>query len=628
MCGITGIYAFNDSGLEFFDNIQKSVDTLKQRGPNSNGIFTNPKCTLGHARLSVIDTSAAANQPFYDVTKRYVIVFNGEIYNFKELRQSLVKKGLPLKHQSDTEVLLYLYIIEGEKCLEKLNGFFAFAVYDQRDDVLFIARDRIGIKPLLYYHDRNKIMFASEMKALMALGIPKKIDKTSVSQYFQLNYIPTDNTIFTDVKKLSPGSYIKIEKGKLTQQSYYSIPYNRSKNTTLSYSQAQVELKKLISQSVQKRLVADVPIGAFLSGGTDSSIIVSEAVKYTDKLNTFSIGYTDEPFFDETNYAELVAKKFNTNHQTFKLTNNELFQNLRQVLEYIDEPFADSSALPLHILSMHTSKHATVALSGDGADELFTGYNKHSAHYNAIHKGFKHSIIKAGLPVWGAMPKSRNSYLSNKFRQLERYAKGAKLNAQERYWYWASINQIQYAESLLLMPASLNEQEQRKQLIVKNILKTETINDILIVDLNLVLVSDMLHKVDMMSMANSLEVRVPFLDHNLVAFACSLPDEYKINSQIRKRILQDAYSDTLPAELYNRPKHGFEVPLLNWFKTDLGEELFGHYLNPDFIQQQNIFNIKTINTLKQQLHSKKPGDIHARLWALLVFQHWWKKYMG
>lgn len=627
MCGITGVYAFAEEGKVFFKNVKKSVDSLKQRGPDNTGIIENNKVCFGHTRLSIIDLTDAASQPLSDVTGRYTIVFNGEIYNYKELRKYLTKKGLPLRTQSDTEVLLYLYIIEGVKCLQKLNGFFAFAIYDNREDTLFIARDRMGIKPLLFYRDRNKLLFASEMKALLALGIPKKLDKTSVSQYFQFNFIPSPYSIFEGVQKLKPGHSLFIKNNQVKEEKFYAINYNRSKHSELDYLGAQGKLKELLHESIKLRMIADVPLGAFLSGGIDSSVIVAEASKLTDKLNTFSIGYKDEPLYDETQYAELVAKKFKTNHQVFKLSNDDLYGNLHQVLDYIDEPFADSSALPVHILSMQTRKHVTVSLSGDGADELFSGYNKHKAHYHAMHTGIKSSIIKAGSPLWNMLPKSRNGKSGNAIRQLEKYALGLHLDEKERYWNWAALRSENSANEMLNFQVQLNELKIRKNEILKHLLRVQSMSDVLYTDMQLVLVSDMLHKVDSMSMANGLEVRTPFLDHNLVDFVFSLPDAYKINSKMRKRILQDAYRSELPGELYQRSKHGFEVPLMSWFKTELKQELLNDYLNEDFIQHQGIFNLAEIKKLKERLFSNNPGDIQAHLWALLVFQHWWRKYM-
>ena len=628
MCGITGVYAFSSKGEAFFKNVKKSVDSLKLRGPDNSAIVEKNKVCFGHTRLSVIDLTDAASQPFSDITGRYTIIFNGEIYNYKELRNYLKKKGLPLKTQSDTEVLLYLYIIEGVDCLKKLNGFFAFAIHDNREDTVFIARDRIGIKPLLFYCDRDKLLFASEMKALIALGIPKELDKTSVSQYFQFNYIPSRHTIFKEVQKLEPGHSLFIKNNQVKEDKYFKIDYNRSRFTNLGYNDAQTKLREVLQESIKLRMIADVPLGAFLSGGIDSSVIVAEASKLTDKLNTFSIGFKDQPFFDETHYAEIVANKFKTNHQVFKLTNDELYGNLHNVLDYIDEPFADSSALPVHLLSMYTRKHVTVALSGDGADELFSGYNKHKAHFHAMHQGLKSSFVKAGYPLWQLLPKSRNSKMSNTIRQLEKFSQGLRLDEKERYWQWATLLSEQSANNLLNFQVQLHDLKVRKNDILKHLLHIQSMSDVLYTDMQLVLVSDMLHKVDSMSMANSLEVRTPFLDHNVVNFVFSLPDKYKINLKMRKRILQDAYRSELPAELYQRPKKGFEVPLMQWFQTELKDELFNHYLNEDFIQTQGIFNLNEIKKLKERLFSKNPGDIQAHLWALLVFQHWWRKYMS
>lgn len=627
MCGIAGIYAFAPEGKDSFAKMEQAVSTMLQRGPDCQKIYSEKKICFGHARLSVIDLSESASQPLHDVTGRYTIIFNGEIFNFQELRANLAKKGLPIKTQSDTETLLYQYIIDGPKCLDKLVGFFAFAIYDSREDTLFIARDRMGQKPLLYYRNRDRLVFASEMKTMMALGIPKVIDKVSLTHYFQFNYIPSPYTIFEDVHKLSPGHYLMIEKGQMREHEYYSIPYNRSHLGAISYDNAKIKLQSLIEESVKSRLISDVPLGAFLSGGIDSSVIVAEASKHTSQLNTFSIGYTDEPFFDETEYANLVARKFNTNHQVFKLTNNDLYENLNNTLDYIDEPFADSSALAVNILSKYTRKYVTVALSGDGADEMFGGYNKHLAHLQAIEGGLKNALIRAGSPLFKLLPQSRNSKNSNRARQAYRMAKGLKLNAKERYWLWASLMGEEQVAQLLNNQVALNDLAQRKTSLLKYISPIELINDVLYSDMHLVLVSDMLHKVDSMSMANSLEVRSPFLDHRLVNFVFSLPGDYLVNGNMRKRILQDTYRDVLPAELYQRPKHGFEVPLLNWFKGELKPAIDNIYLNEEWIIEQKIFNPLTVRKIKEKLNSNSPGDAQAHLWALIVFQHWWKKYM-
>lgn len=627
MCGIAGIYAITPEGADKFPRVHNAVSLMARRGPDCQHVYTEGRISLGHARLSVIDLSDKAAQPMHDATGRYTIVYNGEVYNYRQLREKLIAKGYKFATNTDTEVILYQYINDGPKCLDKLVGFFAFAIYDKVDDVLFIARDRMGQKPLLYYLGHDSIVFASEMKALMALGVPRKLDMTSLFAYLQFNYIPSPNSIFENVSKLNPGHYLIVRNGQAKEVRYYSIPYNYSNLEVMDYEHAQQLLRELIEQSVAERLISDVPLGAFLSGGIDSSVIVAEASKHVDNLNTFSIGYADEPFFDETRYAELVAAKFHTNHHVFKLTNNDLYESLHSVLDYLDEPFADSSAIAVNILSRETRKHVTVALSGDGADEVFGGYNKHLAHYRAQKGGLSTVLVKMASPLYDLLPQSRNTKISNKIRQLARFAKGLKLTEQERYMAWASLMDEDTAYQMLNRKVLTQENNRRKFNIISCIRDDKQIGDILYADMQLVLVSDMLFKVDMMSMAESLEVRSPFLDHRLVNFAFSLPCNYLVNRRRRKMILQDAYRQQLPYELYNRPKHGFEVPLLNWFRGELKSEIDNNYLNDEFVREQGIFNPEMVRQLKMQLQSKSPGDSQAHIWALVVFQHWWKKYM-
>ena len=637
MCGITGIITFTDKGKQSLGYIDQSVKCLAKRGPDGNGIYVNNNVALGHARLAIIDISNNGAQPFTDESGRYTIVFNGEFYNFLEHRIALEQKGIKFRSTSDTEVLLYLYINEGPKCLEKINGFFAFAIYDKNEDSLFIARDRFGIKPLLYYRDEDKFIFASEMKALMAFGITNDMDEVSLYNYLQLNYIPGPDSIFKNVKKLKTGHYIYLraplnELPVITDKTYYEIPLPSPKGRSvgyegLNYEEAKTYLVELMNQSVQLRLISDVPLGAFLSGGIDSSVIVALASQYTKHLNTFSIGYKDEPLFDETNYAKLVADKYKTNHTVFSLSNDDLFANLHKVLDYIDEPFADSSALAVNILSMHTRKHVTVALSGDGADELFSGYNKHSAEFKARNAGILAQMVKVGTPIWKMFPQSRNSKFGNIARQLYRFGAGMQLSAKDRYWRWATFVEQEDALQLLKKKPDLIEFSKRRNKILEHISEDGDMNDVLYTDMHLVLENDMLTKVDLMSMENALEVRVPFLDWRVVNFVMSLPESYKIDAYARKKILQDASRKYLPEELYHRSKHGFEVPLLKWFRTELKTMITDDLLSDRFIKEQNIFTLEAIQQLKNRLFSNNLGDVHAQIWALIVFQYWWKKYM-
>jgi asparagine synthase (glutamine-hydrolysing) len=620
VCGITGIFAFNLVGNVHKINVTNATLALEKRGPDFQDIYIDPFVGLGHRRLSIIDTTSVANQPMWDDAQRYCIVFNGEIFNYRELRQDLLTKGIRFNTQSDTEVLLKLYILEKEKCLAKLNGFFAFCIYDKHEQSFFLARDRYGVKPLLYVHDEDKFLFASEMKSIVQYGIDKELDYTSLHTYLQLNYIPAPNTIFKSVKKLMPGHYATIV-------NYYSVPHLT--DNSISYEDAKQKLKNLLEASVQRRLVADVPLGSFLSGGIDSSVVTGLASRHKKNLHTFSIGFKDEKFFDETSYATRVAEHFNTEHTVFSLTNNDLYQHVNAILDYIDEPFADSSAINVYILSKETRKHATVALSGDGADELLAGYNKHAALYRIINKGWKEHAVAALLPLWKALPQSRNGTLTNKVRQLQRFAEGMKLTSQECYWQWAGFAKAEEATQLLSTRSKENtnheEIKNRKSQIVNGISSKESINEILHTDIQLVLPNDMLTKVDLMSMANGLEVRTPFLDYEVVNFISSLPDSYKINASLRKRVLQDAFRDMLPQELYNRPKTGFEVPLLKWFRREMKSLIENDLLSKNFIEAQNIFSYIEIEKLKRQLYSSNPGDVHARIWGLIVFQWWWKK---
>lgn len=642
MCGITGTYALTEKGKEFHSKLDAAIATMALRGPDGNGKYLEGSAALGHARLAIIDTSASANQPFLDASGRYSIVFNGEIFNYKEVEAQLT--NFKPRTSSDTEILLQGFVEWGEKVLEKLNGFFALAIHDKETDELFLARDRMGIKPLLVYQDENAIVFGSEMKSLMAFGIPKVIDADSQFLYHQFNYTPYPETIFKNVLELEPGTWMKIRSSEVLSGTFWSIPKPTAPKTKMSYEQAQQKLRELIEKSVQRRMIADVPLGSFLSGGIDSSIIATLAARQTDKLNTFSIGYADEPLFDETHYAEAVAKNIGSNHTVFKLTNDDLYADLHNVLNYIDRPFADSSALPVHILCRHTRKHVTVALSGDGADELFSGYNKHAAEFRARNLGVKEQMVAALKPLWFLLPASRNSSFGNTVRQLQKFSEGVSLGAKDRYWNWASFMSEKEVQRLMFkahgeaagseFPLSKGvarnepgDLEERKNRLTAKLASTNDLDEVLYTDLHQVLRNDMLTKVDLMSMANSLEVRVPFLDHKVVEFACSLPEEYKITSTIRKRILQETFRADLPEMLFRRPKHGFEVPLLNWFKGELNSLITDDLLSKKLIDEQQLFNWSAIQTLLNKLHSNDPGDSATHIWNLIVFQTWWKRYI-
>jgi asparagine synthase (glutamine-hydrolysing) len=626
MCGITGVLAFNLIGNIHKIHVTAATQALAKRGPDHQGVYTDDHVALGHRRLAVIDTSPSANQPMWDESGRYAIVFNGEIFNFRELRKQLQNEGVSFFSQSDTEVLLKLYAAKGAGALNLLNGFFAFCIYDKQKQEFFLARDRYGIKPLLYVFDEDKFLFASELKSLLQYGIDRTIDQASLYSYLQLNYIPGPHSVFNAVKKIQPGHYAVVQKRQFTEAPYYRISLNPTA-PHMPYTEAKARLAELLEQAVQRRLVADVPLGSFLSGGIDSSVVAALAARHHKNLHTFSIGYRDEPFFDETRYARMVAQKIGTEHTVFSLTNADFYAHLHDVLDYTDEPFADSSAIAVYILCKETRKLATVALSGDGADELLAGYNKHAAFYRLQHPHAADRALRALAPLFRWWPQSRHGFISNKVRQLLRFAEGAAMPLPARYFRWAALATGPEAAGLLTDPGAGEAEFLRRQTGWLQALHPQAgMNEILLTDMQLVLANDMLHKVDSMSMANSLEVRVPFLDVELVNFLFSLPAAYKINGKMRKRILQDAFRDVLPAALYNRPKKGFEVPLLKWLRTEMKDELLTGLLGEAFVRDQGIFRCEAVSSLKKQLFSANPGDVHARIWALVVFQWWWKKY--
>lgn len=627
MCGIAGVFRFDGLSIEQND-LKKAVNSLYKRGPDARGIFSDHYLGLCHTRLAVIDPEAASNQPFHDKTERYVLVYNGEIFNYKSLAAELEKKGVLFHTKSDTEVLLQLLILEGKDCLNKLNGFFAFAFYDKVTHELLLARDRYGVKPLYVYQEEDRILFASEIKALVALGMPKVIDYTSLMFYFQLNYIPAPYSIYEGVEKLNPATSLTITTdGETHYSTYYQLPIIQT--VSANYQDNQETLKQLLSDSVRDRLVSDVPVGVFLSGGVDSSIVSLLAQRHQKDIFSFSIGFKGNSFYDESIYAEQVAEHIGTKHHTFFLTNDEMVANLDEMLAYVDEPFADSSAIAVYNLCKQTRKHVTVALTGDGADEVFGGYNKHLAEWKIRKPSWLNSTMGMASPLLSVFPESRSGVWGNEFRKVKKYARSVSLTPAERYWQWASFSselqatQLFSKKVLSKLDRSRYLRERKEKLAYFD--QDSTFNAVLASDISMVLEGDMLVKTDRMSMANSLELRNPFLDYRVVDFAFKLHPDHKISQGMAKRIVKDAYRPYLPFEVFARPKHGFEVPIKNWFQKELRSRIENEWLSDDFIKEQGVFDLGVIQDLKRQIFSSKPSDAPQRVWALIVFQHWWKR---
>ena len=628
MCGIVGIFRFDGKEIDP-KSLNNAVATLNKRGPDNKGVYIHRKIGLGHTRLAIIDPEPASNQPFHDESGRYTLVFNGEIFNFKLIRNELEKVGIDFRTKSDTEVLLQLLIKEGIEGLHKLNGFFSFAFFDNQTQQLLLVRDRFGVKPLYICQTDEFLAFASEMKALEALGIPKELDEASLVFYFQLHYIPSPNSIYKGVKKLNQASWLKIDAdGTEIKGKFYELKIEEKE---ASYEQKKADLKQLLTQSVQNRLVSDVPLGVFLSGGVDSSIVSLLAKRHTFGIHSFSVGFKDSEFHDESIFAEKVAKHLDLKHHTFYLSNQEMLDNLDEMLAYVDEPFADSSAIAVYNLCKQTRQHVTVALTGDGADEVFGGYNKHLAESKIRKKNLLNSILGISNPLLDYLPESRSGIWGNEFRKIKKYSRSVSMSPADRYWSWCSFNQekevIKMFSSDIQNRLLSDEYKQRKEEKLRYFKTNSNIENILVSDIDLVLEGDMLVKTDRMSMANSLELRNPFLDHQVVDFAFHLNQHDKVSENTAKKILKDTFRPYLPFEVFARPKHGFEVPILNWLQKDLSN-LVSHYLSESFILDQGIFELKYICELKKQLYSHNPGDVAQKIWGLLVFQIWWKNNLG
>ncbi|HXB39338.1 MAG TPA: asparagine synthase (glutamine-hydrolyzing) [Bacteroidia bacterium] len=623
MCGIAAIVGFTEEGRGKFNRIETCAQLLKHRGPDNQRFIIEKNFAFAHARLSIIDLSEQSNQPFISQDKRFTIIYNGEIFNYKALREDLKQKGHIFYTEGDVEVLLNLYKQYDKEALQKINGFFAFVIYDKQADIFFAARDRFGVKPFYYYCDKDYFACASELRVLKHITDCKTIDKSALYTYLQLTYTPEKTCILSGTQKLEPGTFLFIENKKLTKEKYYSVNISASYSETKNANKTFLEL---LESSVEARMVSDVPVACFLSGGIDSSVITALASKQNKNLQTFSVGFKGNTHFDESVYAEIVAKKYKTNHQTFYFTGSEAENEIENFFNSIDEPFADSSAFNVFMLCKKTKSHAKVVLSGDGADELFAGYNKHRAEWMIRHQKTKTAFIKNSGALSKLFPSSRNGKITDKIRQLQRFSAGAKLNATERYWRWASF----YGEKKVANLLKLNSAEKKKADELKNAytgLISDDYNSVLLSDTNLVLPSDMLVKVDRMSMAHGLEVRNPFLDHRLVKFAFLLESKYKIDGKTQKKIIKESCAHLLPDEILHRKKHGFETPVQQWLRGVLKSKVHELLLNEDFITHQNLFDFAELKKITAKALSNNPGDTTSVVWALLVFNHWYKKHI-
>ena len=626
MCGITGIINNSDKRVE--ELIHNMTDAIWYRGPDDAGYLIDENVALGHRRLSIIDLENG-HQPMFNDDESIAVVFNGEIYNHKQLRSELEKNGFTFKTRCDTEVIIYLYEKYGKNCVEKLNGMFAFCIYDRRQGKLLLARDRMGQKPLLYYHKDKQLIFASTIRSLKQNpDIPREFNYQSIHDYLSLQYIPSPYTVYQKVFKLPPAHLMEfdIASGTTKIEAYWSVDFSpAAKAGKLTFSNAKTQLRELLTRSVKRRLMSDVPYGAFLSGGLDSSIITGIMMELCDHpVKAFTIGF-NESRYDERAYAEKVVHNFNSNSKQpleyyVKVVNPKDFEIVKKLVRHCGEPYSDASILPTYFLSEFASKHVTVALSGDGADELFAGYERYLVmHYSKYSDIIPWHLRKVlfGLPAKLIPGKGDRSFVG----RLQRTLRSAATVTDERYidilsrfneilkntLYGGRFRDFNFCPSADVISSVYNNTTGRDR--VEKIMET---------DLYTYLPGDILTKVDIASMASSLEVRSPFMDHEVVEFAASLPLKFKQRRISRKHILKQAFADMIPTEIMNRSKKGFGVPLGEWFKGIWQEQLHEHLLEGQLIKD-DFFQKRAVEKLLKE-HSAGKKDHSYPLWSMLILE--------
>lgn len=627
MCGINGVVKLTkDSLLEV--KIQVMNNRIRHRGPNDDGVFTHEgRIALGMRRLSIIDI-AHGKQPIFSDDGDLAITFNGEIYNYLDLKKDLQSKGISFQTQSDTEVVLKLYELYKEKCVDSLNGMFAFAIHSKKAQTVFIARDRFGEKPLYYAKTNDSFIWASELKSIIEVRPElKELSIDSLNVYLALSYIPAPLSIYKDVYKLKSGHYLTINTNDLSFiiKQYWDVN-DLQPEEVISYEEAKLHIRELLFESVEKRMIADVPLGVFLSGGVDSTIIAAIMSKVSNqKIKTFSVGYSEKKY-DESDRARLVANHIHSEHHEYTLDYAEILPNLENIVLNYDEPFADSSALPTYFISEKTVQKVTVALTGDGGDEVFAGYNKYLLHtYGKTYKRFVpkgvHQLIV--MPLIRSRLFKTNNTKSMKYK-IKRLFTALGDDVLSNHFNIISLGFNSYNLLQLMNPSYyVNAADVLKKNIDFNFNKEwSPIKIARYIDKQTSLEGDMLVKVDRASMLTSLECRAPFLDHRIFEYTYKLPDSYLLKGPNKKRILKDTFADLLPDGFFNAPKSGFEIPVSHWLRSELRQDLI-ETLQDKNIGKHGFFHSQTVQGL---IKKHMDGDNHSyQLWVLYCFQKWYNK---
>lgn len=620
MCAICGIINYeNNNASEQF--IRDMCDKMSKRGPDNIGVYLNNNIALGHNRLSIIDVNYG-NQPIISNDKLAVIVYNGEIYNFQELRSEIERDfKYNFKTNSDTEVLLAGYQLWGiDNLLNKIEGMYAFCIYDLKTDTIYIVRDRFGEKPLYYVEDNNNFMFASELKAFSPSLRKYNLDKEALNFFMALSYIPSPYTIYKEIRKLEPGHYIRIKGREKDVICYYRLKDNL-KEINDDYEVAQEKIRNFVFDSVRTRMISDVPVGAFLSGGIDSSIVCCVMNELTgNSIETFSIGFHEKEY-DESKRALIVANHINSKHHNHKLKFDDILNNIDDILDYYDEPFGDSSALPSYYVAYLARKQVKIALTGDAADEIFGGYEKYLIHYYADLYNKIPSFLRSLMsklvyrcPI--------TSFTSPFIRKAKKLINTANADCFNRYYNMMCMGFNDNNRRFLLKENYVD---------IKPVIKAvyddcpcdSILNKEQFCDFRFVLEGDMFPKVDRACMHNSLENRTPFLSRELVEYMFGVNSSYKIKGKNKKRILKDAFKDILPEDTVKFSKRGFGVPIDYWLRNELKSEIIS-LTDKNFIDKQGIFDYGFVHRLLDE-HLNMKSNNRSMLWNIFVFQKWYIK---
>ena len=615
MCGITGILNFNGSVVDKL-LLRRMTDVLSYRGPDGEGFYVDKNVGLGHRRLAIIDLSDAGKQPMCNHDGTIWITFNGEIYNFQELRRDLEGRGYRFSSSTDTEVIIHAYEEYGVDCVGFLRGMFSFAVWDVNKKQLFLVRDRVGKKPLVYYKDNDRFVFASEIKAIIEdKTIKREVSQEALSNYLGYGYVPAPLTIFKNIYKLLPGHCMIVDnKGNITIKQYWDLQFKETNFSEDYYCKKTLEL---LEESTKIRMFSDVPLGAFLSGGVDSSAVVAMMAKNSEQpIKTFSIGF-EEQEFNELPYARIIAEKFNTDHKEF-IVKPDAIKILPKLVWYYDEPFADSSALPSYYLAQLTKKHVTVSLNGDGGDENYAGYDRIKAMnvlkiYKKVPK-FARKIINYSVEK---LPEKRI------IKSAKRFTNASNYDIYDSYYSFLNVFNNREKDALLQTNKYYDSSKIMKDEFNKcssNILG----NKILYFEIKIYLPDDLLIKMDIATMANSLEARSPFLDHKILEFTATIPFNLKVKRLKQKYVLIKALKDIIPRKILNRKKQGFVVPIDSWFRNGLKNYSYD-LLTSNTFKSRNLFDYYQVNKLLDEHQSNR--DHKHKIWSLMWLELWFREFI-